>query len=96
MLTIVSYVAGIWLRSKCAAGKAVRAGLALGGRISESIRQPPIRVNIRACDLDCAGPLVVRENQSRRDLTKVAQYPAAAHARQHKVESETEGAHDFW
>jgi len=28
MLTIVSYVAGIWLRSKCAAGKAVRAGLA--------------------------------------------------------------------
>jgi hypothetical protein len=33
-----------------------------------------MRVNLRACDLDCAGPLVVRENQSRRDLTKVAQY----------------------
>jgi hypothetical protein len=28
------------LRSKGAAGKAVRAGLALGGRISESIRNP--------------------------------------------------------
>jgi hypothetical protein len=25
-----------------------------------------MRVNLRACDLDCAGPLVVRENQSRR------------------------------
>jgi hypothetical protein len=41
-----------------------------------------MRVNLRARDLDCAGPLVVRENQSRRprksfrgrDLTKVAQY----------------------
>jgi hypothetical protein len=29
-------------------------------------------------DWDRAGPLVVRENQSRRDLTNVAQYPAAA------------------
>jgi len=38
------------------------------------IRQLPIRVNLRVCDLDCAGLLVVRENQSRRDLTKVAQY----------------------
>jgi hypothetical protein len=28
-------------------------------------------VNLRARDLDCAGPLVVRENQSRRDLAKV-------------------------
>jgi hypothetical protein len=33
-----------------------------------------MRVNLRARDLDCAGPLVVRENQSRRDLTKIAQY----------------------
>jgi len=34
-----------------------------------------MRVNLRARDLDCAGPLVVRENPSRRDLTKVeAQY----------------------
>jgi hypothetical protein len=33
-----------------------------------------MRVNLRAGDLDCAGPLVVRENQSRRDLTKVARY----------------------
>jgi hypothetical protein len=31
-------------------------------------------VNLRARELDRAGPLVVRENQSRRDLTKVAQY----------------------
>jgi len=41
---------------------------------SVAVRQPPMRVNLRARDLDCAGPLVVRENQSRRDLTKVAQY----------------------
>jgi hypothetical protein len=33
-----------------------------------------MRVNIRARDLDRAGPLMVRENRSRRDLTKVAQY----------------------
>ena len=33
-----------------------------------------MRVNLRARDLDGAGPLVARENQSRRDLTKVAQY----------------------
>jgi hypothetical protein len=33
-----------------------------------------MRVNLRARDLDGASPLVVRENQSRRDLTKVAQY----------------------
>jgi hypothetical protein len=26
-----------------------------------------MRVNLRACDLNCAGPLVVRENQSRRE-----------------------------
>ena len=38
------------------------------------IRQLPMRVNLKARDLDCADPLVVRENQSRRDLTKVAQY----------------------
>jgi len=37
-----------------------------------------MRVNLRARDRDRTGPLVVRENQSRRDLTKVAQYPAAA------------------
>jgi hypothetical protein len=82
------------LRSKWAAGNAVRAGLALGGRISESIRNRSGSrpcFNLRARELDCAGPLVVRENQSRgpdsfrgRDLTKVAQYPAAADTRQHK------------
>jgi len=33
-----------------------------------------MRVNLRARDLDCASPLVVRENPSRSDLTKVAQY----------------------
>jgi hypothetical protein len=33
-----------------------------------------MRVNLRARDLDRAGPLVVRENQSRRDPTKVAEY----------------------
>ena len=33
-----------------------------------------MRVNLRARDRDRAGPLVVRENQSRRDLTKVTQY----------------------
>jgi hypothetical protein len=33
-----------------------------------------MRVNMRARDPDRAGPLVVRENRSRRDLTKVAQY----------------------
>jgi len=37
-----------------------------------------MRVNLRARDLDRAGPLVVRENQSHRDLTKVGQDPAAA------------------
>jgi hypothetical protein len=41
---------------------------------SVAVRQRPMRVNLRARDLDRAGPLVVRENQSRRDLTKVAQY----------------------
>jgi hypothetical protein len=39
------------------------------------VRQAPMRVNLRARDQDRAGSLVVRENQSRRDLTKVeAQY----------------------
>jgi hypothetical protein len=33
-----------------------------------------MRVNLRARDQDRAGSLVVGENQSRRDLTKVAQY----------------------
>jgi hypothetical protein len=106
-------------RSKWTAGKAVRAGLALGGRKSElicnrRITSAPVRDRrstgqicaclsraglprtsigdltqamelalgslYKACkefenrDLDRAGPLVVRENQSRRDLTKVAQY----------------------
>jgi hypothetical protein len=44
-----------------------------------------MRASLRACDLDCAGPLVVREISPAgpeafrgRDLTKVAQYPAAA------------------
>jgi hypothetical protein len=48
-----------------------------GGSASRSlvaVRQPPMRVNLRASYLDCVGPLVVRENQSRRDLTKIAQY----------------------
>jgi hypothetical protein len=31
-------------------------------------------VNITARDRDRGGSFVVRENQSRRDLTKVAQY----------------------
>src|SRR5690348_10029581 len=39
-----------------------------------AVRRLPTRVNLRARDQDRAGPLVVRENQSRRDLTKVAQY----------------------
>jgi len=43
-----------------------------------AVRQLPMRVNIRTRDRDRAGPSVVRENQSRMDLTKVAQYPAAA------------------
>jgi hypothetical protein len=33
-----------------------------------------MRVNLRGRDQDRAGSVVVRENQSRRDLTKVAQY----------------------
>ena len=33
-----------------------------------------MRVNLRARDRDRAGPLVVRENQSRGDRAKVAQY----------------------
>jgi hypothetical protein len=33
-----------------------------------------MRVSLRARDLDHAGPLLVRENQSRRDLAKEAQY----------------------
>ena len=50
-------------------------GISVGNAVDvAAIRQPPMRVNLRASDLDCAGPLVVRENQSRRDLTKVAQY----------------------
>jgi len=39
-----------------------------------SVRQLRICVNIRARDQDRAGSLVVRENQSLRDLTKIAQY----------------------
>jgi hypothetical protein len=39
-----------------------------------TIRQPPIRVNLRTRNQDRAGSLVVRKNQSCRDLTKVAQY----------------------
>src|SRR6202007_254454 len=64
------------LRSKWTAGKAVRAGLALGGRISESIRdrratRPPAHFQRNPPG---RGRLAVRENQSRRDLTRVAQY----------------------
>jgi hypothetical protein len=33
-----------------------------------------MRVQLKARGRDRAGPLVLRENQSRRDLTKVAQY----------------------
>ena len=50
-----------------------RVGATVGGK-PDSVRRLPMRVNLRAGDLDCAGPLVLRENQSRRDLTKVAQY----------------------
>jgi hypothetical protein len=40
-----------------------------------AVRPPPICVNLKGVAItDRAGPLVVRENQSRRDLTKVAQY----------------------
>jgi hypothetical protein len=37
-----------------------------------------MRVDLKAHDQDRAGSLVIRENQSRRDLPKVTQYPAAA------------------
>jgi len=39
-----------------------------------AVRPLPMRVNLRARGLDRAGWLVIRETQSRRDLTKVAQY----------------------
>ena len=38
-----------------------------------AFRQLPMRVNVRGRDQDCTGP-AVGENQSRRDLMKVAQY----------------------
>jgi hypothetical protein len=56
-----------------------------------------MRVNLRARDQDRAGSLVVGENQSRRDLTKVAQYEVLGNeAKNRSVPSGTIETVGFW
>jgi hypothetical protein len=56
-----------------------------------------MRVNLRARALDGASPSVVSENQSRRDLTKVAQYEVLGNeAKNRSVPSGTIEMLGFW
>jgi hypothetical protein len=56
-------------------------------------------VNLRARDLDHAGPFVIRENESRRDLTKVAQYEVLGNEAKNRPVPDADGTIEmlrFW
>ena len=61
--------------------------------VNGGIRQLPMRANIKPRDQDRAGRWWFKKNQSRRDLTKVAQYEVLGYRFQKAIRPERD---DRW